>query len=160
MLIHEVLHQKPVVVGPEMLVREAVLKLITDHINGLLVVNEKQEVLGVLALQDIAAATIPIQFRKNVYMAAAMYRRGFFSEQCQEIMDLPITQIMRKNFIAVSLQDNIMAVMADFLKNDLYIVPVIDKGKLVGVVTRSEIKHALAYGMGLPSKYWKVMKGQ
>jgi predicted transcriptional regulator len=54
---------------------------------------------------------------------------------------------MRKEFVSVSLHDNIMAVTADFLKNDLYIVPVIDKGAIIGVVTRSEIKKALIYGM-------------
>ena len=50
-----------------------------------------------------------------------------------------------------------MAVTADFLKNDLYIVPVVEKGELLGVVTRSEIKKALAYGMRIP-KYYQQMK--
>lgn len=54
---------------------------------------------------------------------------------------------MRRDFIQVSLEDNIMSITADFLKNDLYIVPVVEKGELIGIVTRSEIKKALAAAM-------------
>lgn len=123
-------------------------ELIKDEINGLIVVQD-DTVKGVISLQDIAAATVPAQFRDNIHMAAAMYRRGFFSENAQAIKNKPVTEIMRKNFVAVSLHDNIMAITADFLKNDLYIVPVIEQGKLIGIITRTEIKKALAYGMRL-----------
>ena len=128
-------------------VLEAVEELIKDEVNGLVVINDKKKVMGLLSLQDIAAATVPRQFRKNVRMAAAMYKPGFFTEMCQQIKDDPVSTVMRKEFITVDLDDNIMAVTADFLKNDLYIVPVIEKGQLLGVVTRSEIKKALHYGM-------------
>jgi len=80
-------------------------------------------------------------------MAAAMYKQGFFTEMCQQLKDKPVTEVMRKEFISVDLDDNIMAVTADFLKNDLYLVPVLQKGKLLGVITRTEIKKALLYGM-------------
>ncbi len=153
MLISELYHKNVITIPESMTVSEALKEFIKKKVNGLIVVNEKEQVTGVLALQDVAAATIPRQFKQNIQMAAAMYRKGFFSETCDAIKDLPVTKVMRKNFTIVSLTDNIMAVTADFLKNDLYIVPVISKGKLVGIVTRSEIKKALAYGMRLPGYY-------
>lgn len=153
MLISELYHTSVVTINQDETIADAVSVFITKRVNGLVVLNDAKDVVGVLALQDVAAATIPRQFRHNVQMAAAMYRKGFFSENCEQIKDLPIKKIMRKNFTVVSLSDNIMAVTADFLKNDLYIVPVIEKGKLIGVVTRSEIKKALAYGMRLPGYF-------
>jgi len=158
MLISEVYHHRPVTIKKDATAREALWKLLDKKINGLVVVDDKKRVLGILSLQDIAAATVPRQFRKNIAMAAAMYRKGFFSEQSKSIQDKLVSEIMRKDFVSVSLHENIMAVTADFLKNDLYIVPVVDKKKLVGIVTRSEIKHALAYGMRLPSRYWHEEK--
>ena len=149
MLISELYRDHAITINEDVTVSEALETLIAKKVNGLIVIDESERVTGVLALQDIAAKTIPRQFKYNVQMAAAMYRKGFFSDMCAEIKDLPVKKIMRKNFTIVSLQDNIMTVTADFLKNDLYIVPVISKGKLVGVVTRSEIKKALAYGMRL-----------
>lgn len=157
MLISELYHPHAITVSEELTVVEALKIFLAKKVNGLIVVNESEQVVGVLALQDIAAATIPRQFRQNVQMAAAMYRPGFFSDTCEEVKDIKVQKIMRKNFTIVNLSDNIMAVTADFLKNDLYIVPVIEKGKLLGVVTRSEIKKALAYGMRLP-KYYNEFK--
>ena len=152
-LISELYHPHAITISEEATVVEALEVFLSKKVNGLIVTNTDEQVAGVLALQDIAAATIPRQFRHNVQMAAAMYRPGFFSDTCAEIVDTKVQKIMRKNFTIVSLSDNIMAVKADFLKNDLYIVPVIEKGELLGVVTRSEIKKALAYGMRLPKYY-------
>jgi len=147
MLIHEIYHPEPVTIREDVSIRDALNTILHKRINGLVVINAAGRVVGVLAIQDIAGATIPNQFKKNIHMAAAMYRKGFFSESGLAIQDQPVKKYMRKNFVSVSLQDNIMAVTADFLQNDLYIVPVIEKGELVGVITRSEIKKALAYGM-------------
>lgn len=149
MLIEEIYLKHPKTIHQDTTVGDALKMFIKDKFNGLIVVDNREKVVGVLSIQDIAAATIPTQFRKNLGMAAAMYKKGFFHEMCAEIKDKPIKAIMRRNFQQVDLTDNIMAVTADFLKNDLYIVPVIEKGKLVGVITRSEIKAALAYGMNL-----------
>lgn len=147
MLIHEIYHKHPKTLQVTATVLEAVEDLLHDEVNALIIVDAQKKVKGVVSLQDIAAATIPRQFRKNIRMAAAMYKRGFFSEMCQEIKNHSVTEVMRREFVSVSLEDNIMAVIADFLQNDLYVVPVIEKGQLLGVVTRTEIKKALVYGM-------------
>lgn len=147
MLIKEIYKKNPKTVSSSATIEEVIDLLIKNDINGLIVVNDNGVVKGVVSLQDIAAATIPRQFKNNIRMAAAMYKKGFFTEMCQGLMHKTVTTVMRKEFVAVGLEDNIMAVTADFLKNDLYIVPVIEDKKLLGVVTRTEIKHAIAYGM-------------
>jgi predicted transcriptional regulator len=147
MLIADIYRPHPKTFGFTATVFAALQELDKDEVNALIILNDRKKVVGVLSLQDVAAATVPRQFKKNTFMAAAMYKRGFFTEMCQELKDLPVSAVMRKEFMTVSLHDNIMAITADFLKNDLYIVPVIEKGELVGVVTRSEIKKALLYGM-------------
>lgn len=147
MLISQLYRKHPKTIASSATVIEALNTLIKEDVNALLVVNNSEKLVGVLSLQDIAAATVPTQFKKNVRMAAAMFVPGFFTEMCQEIKENKVSTIMRKEFVKVALDDNIMAVTADFLKNDLYVVPVVDKGELVGVVTRTEIKDALVYGM-------------
>jgi predicted transcriptional regulator len=147
-LIKELYHPHPKTVLTTATVGEVIKILVHDRVNGLVVVDQHQKVKGVVSLQDIAGATVPTQFRKNVRMAAAMYRVGFFAEICLQLKTKPVTSVMRKEFISVTLDDNIMAVTADFLKNDLYIVPVMDKHNLIGVVTRTEIKKAIAESMG------------
>lgn len=143
MLISQIYHKHPITLQSDATVLEAVAKLRHDHVNGLIILKPNNKIAGVLSIQDIAAATVPRQFRSNVRMAAAMYKPGFFAEMCHSIKDKKVSTIMRRDFVSVSLSDNIMAVTADFLKNDLYIVPVIENGELLGIVTRSEIKTAL-----------------
>ncbi len=156
MLIAEIYNPHPQTIKPDVKIKDALKELIGDDINGLVVVDDDKRVVGVLSLQDIAAATVPREFRHNLGVAAAMYKKGFFTQLCHELENQPVSRVMRRNFQSVTLEDNIMAVTADFLKNDLYIVPVVssdDNHKLIGVVTRTEIKDALAYGMGL-NEHW------
>lgn len=147
MLIEDIYHPKVKTISTSDSVLEAVQKMEKDNINAFIVVDDNESVVGVLSLQDIAGATVPRQFRQNIRMAAAMYKVGFFTEMSQKIKSWPVSKVMRRDFVQVSLRDNIMAITADFLNNDLYIVPVIEKGKLIGIVTRTEIRDALLYGM-------------
>jgi CBS domain-containing protein len=78
-----------------------------------------------------------------------MYKEGFFKETCQAIKGKLVKEVMRKNILTVTPDTHIMVIMADFLKNDCYIVPVVEGGKLLGIVTRTEIKRALAEAMDL-----------
>ncbi len=149
MYISDIMHTNPKTIHQDATVEEAVKELLTDLFNGFIVLDDQKQVVGILSLQDIAAATIPEQFKNNIGMANAMYRHGFFRERCEEIKNKKVKELMRTDTIQADLTTNIMAITADFLKNDLYIVPVFDKGVLVGVVTRTEIKHALARGMHL-----------
>ena len=147
MLIADIYHKSFITIDHSARIAEALALCIKHHINGLIVVDDKNHVVGVLSVQDIAAATIPSQFRQNPDMAAAMYTRGFFHQMCREVAKKSVSTIMRRKFESVGLDDNIMSVTADFLKNDLYILPVIEKKQLIGIITRSQIKSALARGM-------------
>lgn len=149
MLIAKIYRRHPKTVLPTATIQDVVKRMLKDSTNGYIVTDKHKHVLGVIALQDIAAAIVPREFRHNLGMAKAMYVQGFFHELCHDLKHQPVSSIMRKNFTSVDLNTNIMAVLTDFLENDLYIVPVINNKKLIGIVTRSEVKHALATGLGL-----------
>jgi CBS domain-containing protein len=147
MLLKDIYNANPLSINSKTPIKDALIKMIADNLNGYLVTDDNGKLKGVLSLQDIAAATVPKQFQQNVNMAVAMYREGMFEEACKAIQDKPVSSVMRKKFTIASLDTNVMAVAADFLQNDLYIVPVVDDGKLIGVVTRSQIKRALLENM-------------
>ncbi|HEX9062072.1 MAG TPA: CBS domain-containing protein, partial [Clostridia bacterium] len=68
---------------------------------------------------------------------------------CQELKDRLVKDIMRTDVVMATPETTVLEIAADFLKNDLYIVPVVENDKAIGIVTRSEIKTALAKGMDL-----------
>lgn len=151
MVIKEIYHPQPETIDEGETIASAIEKMMNNIFNGFIVVNKSDRVVGVLSVQDIAAATVPAEFQKNINLPLAMYKKGFFEEECQNIKNKKVKEIMRTSYIKVNLNTNILAVTADFLKNDLYIVPVLDNDKLVGIITRTEIKKAIALGMGIQS---------
>lgn len=130
-------------------VLEALSKLMENPFNSLIVASNDEKVVGIISIQDIAGATVPEQFQENINMADAMYKEGFFKEICQVVKNKLVSEVMRKNILTVTPDTHIMVIMADFLKNDCYMVPVVEGGKLLGIVTRTEIKRALAEAMDL-----------
>jgi CBS domain-containing protein len=146
MLIHEIFHPHVKTIHPDMKLGEVVKRMEADQVNGYVVQTDSGRIVGILSLQDIAGAIVPKEFRDNIGMAEAMYKRGYFHDACKLWKQVEVRKVMRKDFLTVSMDTNILAVMADFLNGDLYIVPVVDHGKLVGIITRSEIRAALIDG--------------
>lgn len=130
-------------------IKQAVEIFLKKDYNSVLVLDNSNQLVGVLSLQDIASAIVPPEMKQNPALAQAMYKPGFFEETCQEIQGKKAKDLMRTMFIKVSPQTNVMEVAADFFANDLYIVPVLENEKLIGIVTRSDIRHAFALAMGL-----------
>jgi predicted transcriptional regulator len=149
MLISQIYKDTPYFVSEDETIKEALAQIVDQHFNGVIVRNSKNHITGVLSIQDIAAATVPVEFTNNVSLASATYKEGFFQEIAKEIGNKKVKDIMRTEYIHVTPKSNIMEVAADFLQKDLYLVPVIEKDKVIGVITRSEIKQALAQSMGV-----------
>lgn len=147
MLIEEIYHPHPRMISSDKTIGEAIQLMFEQGCNGYVVVDSRDHVVGVLSLQDIAGRLLPTEFRENTSMTQAMYRKGFFAELCREIAPTPITSVMRRDFISVDLKANILTVLADFLQNDLYLIPVIEQGHLIGILTRTDVRKAIASGM-------------
>lgn len=152
MLIEEIYNPRPRTISVEKTIGEAVQSMFEQCCNGYIVVDKRDHVVGVLSLQDIAAFLLPVEFRQNANMSEAMYRKGLFSELCQEIKNKRVSEVMRKEIVTVDLKTNILTVLADFLQNDLYIIPVIEQDHLIGVLTRTEVRKAIVAGMAQSSR--------
>jgi predicted transcriptional regulator len=152
MKVQEIYHNDIQTIHQDNTIAEAMALIQNKHYNGLIVVNDNDKVVGVLSVQDIAGAVIPPSFQDNTSIASAMFKEGFFQEQCNVIKKRHVKDLMRTEFVRVTLDSSLMEVCADFLKNDLYIVPVFDADlALIGIITRSEIKKILHKCMNVTS---------
>ena len=148
--VKDIYRKSVIVISEDLTLKEALQMMVEKSFNALIVVDGHNHLQGVLSTQDIAAATIPSEMQYNVSLAQAMFKPGFFEEMCQAIGKRKVKDVMRTNYVTANPDTNIMEVAADFLNHDLYIVPVLDEeGNLSGIVTRTEIKKALAQGMGM-----------
>ena len=147
MLVKDIYNKHLIPINEEITIQEALSLLIKNHFNGVVVTNKKNDIVGILCIQDIVAETVPVEMRENINLADALYKPHFFQENCEKVKDKKVKEIMRKKFFSVGLETSVMTVAAEFLTTDLYVFPVIEEGKVIGIVTRSEIKKALAIGM-------------
>jgi predicted transcriptional regulator len=152
MIVNDIYNVHVDPIHEDMTVREAVAILLKAHHNGVLVYDDKKELAGIFCIQDVVAAVVPEEMRENINLAEAMYKPGFFEERCAHIRNKRVKQLMRTEFFRITRETNIMALAAEFLNTDLFMFPVMEKEdskKVVGVITRSEVKKALALGMDI-----------
>src|SRR3989344_5678619 len=117
MLVKDVMVRGVITASPNITVAEAARMMTSNHV-GSLVVMEKDKVAGIITDRD-------------VLMAVAEGRK--------KMDELQAKTIMSKNIISVQADSQIKDAVEKMLDNDIKKLPVIDSGKLVGILTTSDI---------------------
>lgn len=147
MLIKDLYHVAKCTLTPELTIQEA-LVILNGSSNGA-VVLDKGNIVGVVTIQDIAGAVVPPEYMDDSRLAAALYVEWFVEEQIRTIASRPISKVMRRDMCVVDVEDNLLAIMTDFLQNDLYLLPVLDKWVFVWVVSRRDVKELFMKVLGI-----------
>ena len=111
---------KVVTVRPDQTLREALAVLAQHSIGALVVVNATGELVGILSERDI--------------VREAVRNERFF--------ELPVSQIMTKNVITGQPRDDLDAVARTMTNKRFRHLPVLDGGKLVGVISLGDVVKA------------------
>ena len=138
----DIMTKKPICVNPDTKIVDAVKILLDKHFNGLPVVDADNKLVGILTQSDLVAqhrkidlpsyfvildAAIPLQSPKK------------FEESVAKMNAETVKDLMTKNVYSVSPEtpvDSIASYMAD---NKHYSLPVVDDGKLVGIVGKEDV---------------------
>ena len=147
MLVKDIYNKHLIPINEDITIHEALSLMIKSHFNGVVVLNKSKKLVGILLIQDIVSEIVPLEMKENVNLAEAMYKEHFFQDCCSQVKNKKVKQIMRKEFYKVTLDTSVMTVAAEFLSTDLYVFPVVEEDNVIGIVTRSELKKALALGM-------------
>ena len=110
-------------VNPEQSLATAVRKLLEYHQSAAPVVNAQQELVGLLSEADCMRATLV---------------EGYFNEGASLVKDQ-----MTETPETVSPDEELSSVSDIFLKNCRRMMPVVEAGVLVGIVSREDILKAL-----------------
>jgi CBS domain-containing protein len=113
-------------------------------ISGLPVVNHNQEVVGFISLHEIIRATLP-NYLEIINSDSVLCEFIQLSKSLKEYSKHPVEEFMIKNIITVDEDDNEVLAADLLIRNKIQRLPVLRNGKLVGIVTLTDICRVLMY---------------
>jgi len=139
----------PVTLSPDTDIRTAATVLLDKKINGAPVVDAKGRLVGVLCQSDLVAQQKQVTMPSVFAMLdgfIALSSRDDFERELQKIAATNVAQAMTKDPKTVSPQTPLEEIATLMVNEKLYTLPVVDSGKLVGVVGKEDILRTLLAG--------------
>ena len=128
-------------------VREAVAMLADRKVSGVPVVDADGKAVGFVSDGDIMrylADKHPLV--TSAYSIIAMASNGRFDENFRELLDLPVGTIATDRVVSVDVSTPLSDVCNLLAQHKLKKVPVLEDGRVVGTVNRSDVlRHAMAF---------------
>lgn len=121
-------------VSPSATIREAMALLLRYSVGSLLVVDNDGEVVGIVTERDI-------------------FRLAFEHEG--RIMGIPVEAVMTRNLIIALPYDSIDYLKSLITENRIRHLPVIDQGKLAGIISIGDIVREESSAVAVENRYLK-----
>jgi CBS domain-containing protein len=148
-----------VTVSPTMTLERAAERLVERGISGAPVVDENGRLVGILSESDLlrhlkraAEETLGERYLSEPAHSLALF--SFLSEREHAAVDevyrrlrsTRVADAMTKRVETVSPADSLETVAGVMIEHDVNRVPVVEEGRVVGIVTRADLARVLAHG--------------
>ncbi len=124
-------------------IRAAVEMMCESRLSGLPVVDQQGRLSGMVTEHDVIKALMP-GYSEVISEEATRPDFNFLLEsRAKEIRDRPVSSIMARNAVALSVSDSVIRAAATMLVKRIKVLPVVDGEKPIGIVTRIDLARAL-----------------
>lgn len=138
----DIMTEEVITVHPEMEIVKAAKLLLEHHINGLPVVDKEGRLVGIICQDDLIAqqreiplpsffilldSFIPLTSQKNI------------EKEVQKMAAITVSEAMTPDPITIDPETRLEEISTLMVKNNIHTLPVLDQGKLVGVVGNEDI---------------------
>ena len=134
MKIKEVMIPDLTSVSADTPIKEAVKVMSRQRMVGLPVVDNDQNVIGIITESDIAKACLP-GYYKELQNPSFIPDFDQFSQQAKKIAHFPVKEFMTREVFTVEENTSRTEAANLLFRKQLRIVPVVRAGKLVGILT-------------------------
>jgi len=152
MKVKDVMVKEAVVLSPEETVADAVEKFAKHRIGGCPVVDDERHVLGIMTETNILESLkthykelkmrIPPETIIGISFVEIAKKREAV-EAFERIANTPVKDAMTREVVTAMPDDELEDVIQKMVRNDVNRIPIVDKGVLVGIVTRGDILRAV-----------------
>ena len=133
-------------VSPETEITQAAKLLLSERINGVPVVNRAGELVGILCQSDLIAQQKNIPIPSLFTLLDGYIPLSFLNRLDREVEKIAATKVdnaMTPNPITVNPDTGIEKVAALMVEKNYHTLPVVDGGKLVGIVGKEDVLRTL-----------------
>ena len=142
-----------VTLQPTDTVKKAAIKFAVDNISGAPVVDNRNHLLGILSENDILNTILKYQIalddenHDSVMLTYAMdsptETDDILKKVSEEISNLEVSAIMTRTVLTTTPDTTIMEVLRAMIEMKVNRVPVVEKGVVIGIISRGDIIFAL-----------------
>ena len=127
-----------VTVPPEATYEEAAALLHQNRLSGMPVVDRNGKIVGVISEKDLFRALFPLyeDFLENPEAYADQERQ---EDEIENIRRQPVEKFMTRNVVTIDADARILHAGGLMLAHNIHRLPVMDRGKLVGIIAREDI---------------------
>jgi len=129
-------------------VRSVVIKMLSRHCGAIPVVEGDNRLVGIVTLRDVM---LPLYPNYGDYIHDNVRSRNFIEmeEGYPEVLAKKVEEIMSTNPLTVSPNDPILEAASYMGLKNFRRIPVVEKGKLVGIVSIGDVNRGLFFEKGV-----------
>ena len=153
MLVDEVMTREVITLSADQTISEAVSKMAEKGISGAPVVDDSGQLAGIITENDILnALKTKSSSLEMVYPSLSMVSVSFIEtmdaketmDAFKEIANTKVSDIMTKTVTTVQAGSNLALVVNFIILKGVNRIPVMEGGKVIGIVSRADIIQGLA----------------
>ena len=140
MLVKEIMNTNVKVAQLDTPIRELAVTMCFNKISGVPVVNEKNDLVGVISEKDVLNAMYP---KVDEYMQSGGYDFEQIEKEYTDVLGRQVKDIIKPGLFTVSPDDPILKAVSIMCAKKIRRIPVADNGKLVGIVSIGDVHKAI-----------------
>ena len=147
MIVKEVMSTGVVTAYPKDSVRSVVIKMLSRHCGAVPIIDEQQNVIGLVALRYVMLPLFP---NLGDYIHDNVHSRDFaeMEEGYPEILRKNVEEIMSKNPLTISPNTSVLEAASYMGRKHFRRIPVAEDGKLLGMLSIGDINRGLFFQRG------------
>lgn len=141
--VRDVMSSPVITIGPDASLREAVHLLLEHSISGLPVVDDFGQVMGLLSETDLLAKESGPNIVRHRPLAWFLGESPAAQAEDAKIHALSVSEAMTAPVIVIGPDDTVHEAAELMVRRGVNRLPVIEEGRLVGIVTRADVIRSL-----------------
>ncbi len=150
MKVSDIMTHPVITVMPETTIGEAAELMIRHRISGLPVVNAAGEVMGIVTEGDLLRRAETGTERRRSRWLEFLIAPGRLASEYAHAHGRRVGEVMTDAVISVGSDDPVADLIEVMERRRIKRVPVIDEGRLIGIVSRANLVHALVRNLPRP----------